>query len=103
MINLLLLGCSDNMIAYPVEKESEGNIIEDTATYDVVEATPDAQQEDEHVEEVQEPIDEEPIEDTGYEDTGSYEEEIIEEEPEEEIIEEEPEEEPEEIIEEEIE
>lgn len=98
----LLLGCSDNMIAYPVEKESEGNIIEDTATYDVVETTPDAQQEDEHVEEVQEPINEEPIEDTGYEDTGSYEE-VIEESETEEVSEETDEEEQEEVVEEEIE
>ena len=99
MINLLLLGCSDNMIAYPVEKESEGNIIEDTATYDVVATTPDIQQEDEHVEEVQEPIDEEPVEDTGYEDTGSYEE-VIEDPETEESTGETDEEEPEEIIEE---
>lgn len=102
MINLLLLGCSDNMIAYPVEKETEGNIIEDTATFDVVATTPDSQQEDEHVEEVQEPIDEEPIEDTGYEDTGSYEE-VIEESETEEVSEETDEEEQEEVVEEEIE
>tara|TARA_R110002126_G_scaffold277558_1_gene423448 strand:+ start:53 stop:1312 length:1260 start_codon:yes stop_codon:yes gene_type:complete len=98
MITLLLLGCSDHLIAYPVEENGEDNV-EDTAIYDVSIITPDDQEDDEIIEDTgyEEPIEEEEdvIEDTGYEEEIEEPEEEEIEEPDEEEIEE-----PEEIEEE---